>query len=63
MKAFQILICFFLTVGVLRMLYQDINGRDAKASTGFSGVVTTILITGLMFFVYYQAGAFSCLFK
>lgn len=40
-------------------LYQDFNGRKAKEPFGFTGAVLTVVVTALMFVIYYAAGGFT----
>ena len=46
----------------IKLTDRDINGRPAQPPLGFSGVVGTLIATGLAFFIYYMAGAFNQLF-
>lgn len=59
----QALILISLIANLLSMIYYDINGRPAKESLGFKGVVITLVVIAFSFLVYWKAGAFSMLFS
>jgi len=58
----QLIIVIFFIIGTLRGLWTDVNGVEARAPYGFSGVVASLVTMGTMIWVYYKAGAFSLLF-
>jgi hypothetical protein len=55
----QIAITVFLLLGFVINLYQDCEGRSAKAPRGFGAVIETIIISFLIFVLYWQAGLLS----
>ena len=59
--ACQWILTVLTVISTLRLLYQDINGRKATDPTGFVGVVTTLVITIAVGFIYYGAGVFDSL--
>jgi len=62
MQFCQAVIFFMLLAGLFVGLYHDFYGKKAREPYGYSGAVVSILITVLLFVLYYHAGAFSKLF-
>lgn len=59
----QLVILILLILSAFRSLYQDFNGAKAHEPYGFTGAVITVLITALIAWLYWKAGAFSLLFN
>lgn len=60
MKAFcQCLAISIQLAGILKLLREDIKGREAKSPAGFRGIFTTIEAAVIMAAIYYIAGLYS----
>lgn len=62
MKIAQYIVIFLLVMGLFWGLWQDFHGKKAREPYGFPGAVCTIVISALLFWCYYSAGAFSLIF-
>ena len=62
MKACQIVIALLWVAALLIGVHKDIHGVKARPPNGFSGVVISLVVSALMAYVYWKAGAFSELF-
>ena len=60
--ACQILLLVLIGGTLLRGLWQDLHGIKAHPPFGFSGVIVTLIAAGLLFLVYWGAGALSLIF-
>ena len=58
----QYFLLLLATLNFFRSLYIDVNGRSAKPASGFEGIVSTIISTGMILLLYYFTGAFSQIF-
>lgn len=56
-----LLLLFFS--GMFQTMYVDIEGRPERKPMGFPGVVITVLMHAVFFFVYLHAGTFSLIFR
>ncbi len=53
-----IIVCFFV-LGFFINLYWDVEGREARQPSGYTGVLSTVILYAIMTFVYYKAGMFG----
>jgi hypothetical protein len=63
MKFFQIILIILCVASWLRMVYVDINGRQAVEPKGFIGVISSTMASVLTITLFYFSGAFDCLVK
>ena len=59
MKACQIILLVLLGLSLFTGLWADVNGRRARKPYGFMGAVISVLLTAVLFWVHWKAGAFS----
>lgn len=62
MKLCQLIILALFVWGFFASLRSDFHGRKAREPYGFQGAVITVVLHGMMFFVYWVAGAFTEVF-
>lgn len=55
----QIVVVLFQLASILSLMYYDVNGRQAKAASGFIGIVVTLVVSALATCLYSAAGLYS----
>lgn len=59
MKACQIILAALLVISFFFNLWTDFYGKKARSPDGFYGAVSTVILTAILGWIYWKAGAFS----
>lgn len=54
----QLMILFILIADFIRILHEAVNGAEAEAPTGFSGVIITIIAFIICLMIYHGAAVY-----